>query len=129
MPRRPSIHSLQASLNRLSLADKQHLLHWLAEVIQAESEHTDPMSTSGTVAIVERKPYDGKTYQLEKRRCGKVGCGCLDGEISEVGHGPYWYAYWRADGKLKSRYVGKRPPWQKQEKPKRNQRVSFVEEL
>jgi hypothetical protein len=33
-------------------------------------------------------------------RCGKPNCG-------RCPHGPYWYAYWREDGRRKSRYVGK----------------------
>ena len=33
-------------------------------------------------------------------RCGKESC-------TSCPHGPYWYAYWREDGKRRSRYVGK----------------------
>lgn len=33
-------------------------------------------------------------------RCGKDSC-------SRCPHGPYWYAYWREDGRRRSRYVGK----------------------
>ena len=33
-------------------------------------------------------------------RCGKENC-------SRCPHGPYWYAYWREDGRRRSRYVGK----------------------
>jgi hypothetical protein len=33
-------------------------------------------------------------------RCGKETC-------TRCPHGPYWYAYWREDGKRRSRYVGK----------------------
>lgn len=128
MPRRPSIDSLQASLKRLSLEEKQSILNWLTEELKAESNvemlmplNPSAMSTSGSVVIVEQRHYEGKTYQLEKRRCGKKGCICLDGEISEVGHGPYWYAYWREAGKLRNMYVGKRAPWdtvnRKQESP------------
>ncbi|MBD1822969.1 hypothetical protein H6F51_10765 [Cyanobacteria bacterium FACHB-DQ100] len=48
---------------------------------------------------------DNRLYQLEQVRCGKAKCKCAgaNGEL----HGPYWYVYWREDGKLKSRYVGK----------------------
>jgi len=50
------------------------------------------------------------TYRQERVRCGKQGC-------TTCPHGPYWYAYWREDGRLRSRYIGKtrppddRPPW------------------
>jgi len=33
-------------------------------------------------------------------RCGKETC-------TRCPHGPYWYAYWREDGRRRSRYVGK----------------------
>ena len=40
------------------------------------------------------------TYRQERVKCGREGCtGCP--------HGPYWYAYWREDGRLRSRYIGK----------------------
>ncbi len=38
-------------------------------------------------------------YAQEYIRCGK-NCG-------KCPHGPYWYAYWRAGGKLKKKYIGK----------------------
>jgi hypothetical protein len=47
------------------------------------------------------------TYQLQYRKCGKPTCGtCKSG----VGHGPYWYAYWREGQKLRSGYIGKTQP-------------------
>ncbi len=45
------------------------------------------------------------TYRLERVRCGNPACKCR-GE----GHGPYWYAYFRQDGKLRKRYIGKELP-------------------
>lgn len=43
------------------------------------------------------------TYRLEHVRCGKQGC-------TTCPHGPYWYAYWRDGGRLRSRYIGKSLP-------------------
>ncbi len=43
------------------------------------------------------------TYRLESVRCGKPGC-------TKCPHGPYWYAYYREGGKLRSRYVGSNVP-------------------
>jgi hypothetical protein len=40
------------------------------------------------------------TYRLQRVRCGKGGC-------ARCPHGPYWYAYWREDGKVRSRYIGR----------------------
>src|ERR687887_657939 len=43
------------------------------------------------------------TYRLEPVKCGKQGC-------SRCPHGPYWYAYWREGGRMRSRYIGKSLP-------------------
>ena len=42
-------------------------------------------------------PHDQHiTYQFQFRKCGKASCStCREGQ----GHGPYWYAYWREDGR------------------------------
>ncbi|MDQ4005363.1 MAG: hypothetical protein M3135_03555 [Actinomycetota bacterium] len=49
----------------------------------------------------EEGPRRGKvTYRQEHVRCGRDGC-------SRCPHGPYWYAYWRENGRQRSRYVGK----------------------
>jgi hypothetical protein len=37
----------------------------------------------------------------QTRRCGKPGCGCVDGD----GHGPYTYLTVRAEGRARLRYV------------------------
>ena len=47
------------------------------------------------------------TYREELVKCGDKSCRCAKGGPL---HGPYWYRYWRVDGKLKKRYVGKKPP-------------------
>lgn len=50
------------------------------------------------------------TYQLQRRSCGKPGCAmCGPGGPK---HGPYWYGYFRVDGKMHSFYVGKEKPEQ-----------------
>ncbi len=47
-------------------------------------------------------PGDRTRVSLQQRmvRCGKAGC-------TRCPHGPYWYAYWREDGRRRSRYVGR----------------------
>jgi hypothetical protein len=45
----------------------------------------------------------GVTYRLESVRCGKPNC-------KSCPHGPYWYAYYRDGGKLRSRYIGRELP-------------------
>ncbi len=44
----------------------------------------------------------GETLRSEWVRCGKRCGGCP--------HGPYWYAYWREEGRVRKRYVGKGDP-------------------
>jgi hypothetical protein len=47
------------------------------------------------------------TYQLQYRTCGKASCrACRSG----FRHGPYWYAYWREQRRLRSAYIGKGAP-------------------
>ena len=43
------------------------------------------------------------TYRQEEVRCGKDGC-------SQCPHGPYWYAYWREDGRTRKQYIGRHRP-------------------
>jgi predicted ATPase/DNA-binding SARP family transcriptional activator len=48
------------------------------------------------------------TYSRQFRRCTRPSCPtCGPGQ---PGHGPYWYAYWREDGRLRSHYFGKTRP-------------------
>jgi hypothetical protein len=54
------------------------------------------------------EPVEGErrgkvTYRQELVRCGRRGC-------TRCPHGPYWYAYWREGGRLRTRYIGKRLP-------------------
>jgi hypothetical protein len=52
----------------------------------------------------EIPPRIGKvTYRQEHVRCGKDRCRSCP-------HGPYWYAYWKEDGRTRSRYIGRHLP-------------------
>ncbi|MFA9430085.1 hypothetical protein [Egicoccus sp. AB-alg2] len=42
-------------------------------------------------------------YRQEHVRCGKAGC-------TTCPHGPYWYAYWKEDGRTRKRYLGRNLP-------------------
>jgi hypothetical protein len=60
----------------------------------------------GLLDSTEREPgpQAGKvSFRQESVRCGKKGC-------SSCPHGPYWYAYWREDGRMRSKYIGKHLP-------------------
>jgi hypothetical protein len=64
------------------------------------------------------------TYQWQYRKCGKAACStCRNGQ----GHGPYWYAYWREGSRLRSGYVGKKHPMEKQiTEPENKQETSAL---
>jgi hypothetical protein len=49
------------------------------------------------------EPRGKVTFRQDMVRCGREGC-------TQCPHGPYWYAYWREGGRLRSRYLGKRLP-------------------
>lgn len=57
----------------------------------------------GDESVTTEEPAGGVTYRLESVRCGKPGCRSCP-------HGPYWYAYFREQGKLRSRYIGRELP-------------------
>lgn len=43
------------------------------------------------------------TYRQERVRCGKMNCTACP-------HGPYWYAYWKEEGRTRKRYIGRHLP-------------------
>jgi hypothetical protein len=43
------------------------------------------------------------TYRQQEVRCGKPEC-------TKCPHGPYWYAFWREEGRVRSRYIGRDLP-------------------
>lgn len=56
-------------------------------------------------AVDELTPELVVTYRQERVRCGKDSC-------STCPHGPYWYAYWREDGRTSKQYIGRHLPGQ-----------------
>jgi Family of unknown function (DUF6788) len=63
--------------------------------------------TTDNRQVVEERPTSVGTLRLERVKCGKERCRkCREGPA----HGPYWYLYFRRNGKLTSRYIGKKVP-------------------
>jgi len=91
---------LQQAISRLSQPELVQLDEYLHELLAA-AEESIPVPSGSTV--VEERHEGGRTLRLERRRCGKQTCHCVGGE----GHGPYWYCYFRAGGRLRSQYIGK----------------------
>jgi hypothetical protein len=54
-------------------------------------------------AITAEQQFGSLTLRYETVRCGKANC-------TRCPHGPYWYAYWKEDGRTRSRYVGRTLP-------------------
>lgn len=106
MTKRSNFAQLRASLHQLTLEQARQLYAELGAIVQALEQPSMPSeSVAKRREIVEVQHLDNRLYQLERVRCGKVGCKCA-GENGQL-HGPYWYAYWREGGKLKSCYIGK----------------------
>lgn len=92
-----SLSEIKKSLSHLSLSELRQIRTWLDNRL----EKTDKKSEA---VIIDEIDNDGKTYRLQRVRCGKETCKCMTGDL----HGPYWYAYWLENGKTKSKYVGKK---------------------
>jgi hypothetical protein len=93
-------------VRKLSLEQLRKLDEWLHEMIRRAEEIARAEHQSSAKQIVEERTHENKTYRLEGIRCGKEKCKCSRGEP----HGPYWYSYTRIEGKVKSQYIGKKPP-------------------
>lgn len=72
--------------------------------LAALAEAGNTGDTEGGVAVPAFAD-DGPTVTFRRQsvRCGKQSC-------SRCPHGPYWYAAWREDGKVRTRYIGKALP-------------------
>jgi hypothetical protein len=103
---------IRLQILKLSLEQKVALSDWLAEAIlqergsanaQQQSQPSEILVLSGR-EVVETQQIGKITYRWEGVKCGKSACRCATGQL----HGPYWYAYQRQNGRVKSWYVGKK---------------------
>lgn len=90
--------ALDRELSRAIRRLDQFELRRLQILIRGLLRGTDP-----DLQAVEDQETAHVTYRQQPVRCGKLGC-------TRCPHGPYWYAYWRENGKLRSRYIGKTLP-------------------
>lgn len=74
-----------------------------AAIAAARPKAPPPKPAKAPLASLEvrhgRERGHGITYELKRVLCGKKGCNKL--------HGPYWYAFWTAGGRVRSVYIGK----------------------
>lgn len=86
---------LLADLRRLDDPDLRRILIFVRGLLRSRGD-----DAGEDFGVDETGPV---TYRLESVRCGKPGC-------TKCPHGPYWYAYYREGGKVKSRYIGQELP-------------------
>jgi hypothetical protein len=88
-------------VHNFSLAELQDLQFFIEEQIER-------LKVEGQEETAEEEPQERKaTVRADYKKCGKPGCHCNSG--GEL-HGPYWYEYWKEDGRTRSRYLGKKAP-------------------
>lgn len=86
---------LLADLRRLDDPDLRRVLIFVRGLLRSRGDEAGE-----DFGVEETGPV---TYRLESVKCGKPGC-------TKCPHGPYWYAYYREDGKVRSRYIGPELP-------------------
>lgn len=89
--------ALLRKLRQLDRHELRRVLIYVGGLLRAAGD--DP----GRLGDVAGPLGDAITYRQESVRCGKPNCASCP-------HGPYWYAYYREGGKLRSRYIGRELP-------------------
>lgn len=82
-------------MRRLDEFELRQLLLLVRGLLVNVDGHPDPE--------VERDLPAGLRYRQEHVRCGRDTC-------TTCPHGPYWYAYWKQDGRTRRRYIGRHLP-------------------
>lgn len=86
--------------------DAVRLINALYDVVDGIQEHyrIPPSLPPAGDNVAEERTHNAVTYRCEYQRCGKPNCRCVhEGPV----HGPYWRAYTRDRGRLRSHYIGK----------------------
>lgn len=99
MPKTKSKEELLGELTEKQLTElnaiDQRLNQAVADRQTGQSEPGEPPRAEATIGSI--------TFRYETVRCGKPNC-------SRCPHGPYWYAYWKENGRTRSRYIGRSLP-------------------
>jgi hypothetical protein len=85
----PLDRRLLAELRSLDAHELRRVVIFVGGLLHAAGDAPAPAQVGGPVS-----------YRLETVKCGKPGC-------KSCPHGPYWYAYYREEGRMRSRYIGK----------------------
>src|SRR5688572_11456228 len=90
------------SADALSLGELRQLENWLHGRIE-DLEAQEEIPTAANRVVVEERQVPTATFRREPVKCGKERCRrCANGPV----HG-HWYAYWKQDGRTRSKYIGK----------------------
>jgi hypothetical protein len=81
----------------------------IAAMIENRELTPEPPPQNPKRVIVEERRTPHGTLRLELVACGKGACKSCGGG-KRPSHGPYWYAYWKQDGRTRSEYIGKELP-------------------
>jgi len=95
-------HELLKEVRSLDEFDLRRLALFVGELV-ASRAGTQPAAIGPSPLPTRPSRGARVTYRQQPVRCGKPAC-------SRCAHGPYWYAYWREEGRVRSRYVGKELP-------------------
>lgn len=87
--------ALLADVRRLDEYDLRRLMIVVRGLLLAVDGLPDDADEEGLPRSV--------TYRQEHVNCGKESCTACP-------HGPYWYGYWKEDGKTRSSYIGRHLP-------------------
>lgn len=85
---------LRAQLRRLEPEDLRQVLLLTRGLLVHVDGHPSP---------AEPHLPTGVRYRQQTVRCGRASC-------TSCPHGPYWYAFWREDGRRRKRYIGRHLP-------------------
>jgi len=91
--------ALLQDIRSLDEFDLRRLMVFIGEMVSVKAGRLPPVAP----AIIRDASAKRVSYRRQLIRCGKRAC-------STCPHGPYWYAFWRQDGRVRSRYVGKELP-------------------
>ncbi len=107
---------VRSCILQYSLEDLEELAVWLKSLIKERKQAAQrkPIPVKKGREVVESQHQGMVTYRLEMVKCGKKKCKCNKGKL----HGPYWYAYWTENNKLKSQYLGKKKVLLEEHPPK-----------
>jgi hypothetical protein len=107
-PMATRVDRLCSAADKLTTPELRDLAARIAALIEAREQPPElPHNRNRVVVDVRHTPT--ATLRLELVNCGKGACKSCGGG-SRPSHGPYWYAYWKEDGRTKSRYIGKELP-------------------